>query len=187
MRLFAAVYPPADELAALDARLGDSARDETGLRFVPLEQRHVTVAVFGNVNGDVVPGLSTRLARAASRTPVLSLRLSGAGTFPKQAVRARVLWAGLTGDVPELTRLAERCAAAARRCGVVVEGRELCPHLTLGRSRREPIDARAIVERLASYDGKPWSVGSLRLVHSTLGSKVKHDVLAEFPLAAHHA
>ena len=188
MRLFVAVDPPAEAAAALDAAIG--ARDER-LRWVPTEQWHLTLVFCGDVAEAVVPELTERLTRAASRTPPVSLRLASAGTFPKQAARARVLWVGVDGDIPTLSRLAERCAAAARRCGIDVEDRRFRPHLTLARARGDSSDARDYVSRLSSYDGQLWTVTTLRLVHSTLGSKVHHETLAEFDLgepgAAHQA
>lgn len=184
MRLFVALDLPQEEVARLDAAIG--ARDAT-LRWVPVHQWHVTLVFCGEVDAAVVPELTERLSRAAARTPALTLRLDGAGTFPPQSSRARVLWVGLDGDVVTLSRLAERCAAAARRCGIDVETRRFRPHLTVARARRGTADATAHVQRLSSYAGQPWPVQSIRLVHSTLGAVVRHDVLAELPIggAAH--
>lgn len=186
MRLFVAVDLPHAEVEALDAGVG--ARS-AGLRWVPPEQWHITLVFCGEVEERVVPELRTRLARAAGRTPALSLRLTGAGTFPRQAAKARVLWVGLDGEVRELSRLAERCAAAARRCGIAIEDRPFRPHLTLARARRDAVDAREELARLSSYAGTSWPVRNIRLVHSTLGGRVHHQTLDTFVLApaAHQA
>lgn len=180
MRLFVAVDPPSEVAAALDAAVAD--RDER-LRWVPPEQWHLTLVFCGDVEDGRVPELRQRLGRAAARTPALALSLNGAGTFPKQAAKARVLWVGVGGDVPQLARLAERCAAAARRSGVDVEDRTYRPHLTIARARREAADARGWVERLQSFTTRPWHVTTLRLVKSTLGRKVQHETVEEFALA----
>ena len=182
MRLFAAVYPPDAELSVLDAAVTAAGAADGRLRLVPLDQRHVTVAFFGDVEDRLVSELTERLGRAAQRAKPMSLQILGVGTFPKQSVRARVFWAGLSGDVDELSRLAERCVAAARRTGIEMENRAFRPHLTLARSRKEPVDARETVKQLAEYAGKPWQVSELRLMHSTLGSKVKHELLRSWPL-----
>jgi 2'-5' RNA ligase len=180
VRLFVAVAPPAEQLRALDAAIG--ARAET-LRWVPVEQWHLTLVFCGEVPPSVLPELTERVARGAGRTPQCTLRLAGAGSFPKQAARARVLWAGLAGDVETLTRLADRCAAAARRSGIAVEDRAFRPHLTLARARRDTVDVRTEAQELSSYAGEPWRVDRVRLVQSTLGARVRHETLAEFPLA----
>jgi RNA 2',3'-cyclic 3'-phosphodiesterase len=179
MRLFAAVDPPADAIAHLEAAVGAHT---DGLRRVPTEQWHLTTAFYGEVADDVAAELADRLSRAAARTPPMSLQIRGAGTFPKQSVGARVLWAGVDGDVAGLTRLAERCVAAGRRCGLTMEDRSYRPHLTLARARRDPVDLREAVAALSSYVGQPWPVTSLRLVKSTLGAHVTHEPLHEWPL-----
>ena len=179
MRLFVAVRPPPDEVERLDAVIG--TRDDR-LRWVPTEQWHLTLVFCGEVAETVVPELTERLARAAARTPVLSLRLAGGGTFPNQVARARVLWVGVDGDTSTLSRLAERCSAAARRCGITVEDRPFRPHLTVARSRRDPVNAGDQLSRLKSHTGEPWTVTTMHLVQSTIGAKVTHQTLASFDL-----
>jgi RNA 2',3'-cyclic 3'-phosphodiesterase len=180
VRLFVAVAPPLEQAKALDDAIGE--RDGR-LRWVPTRQWHLTLVFCGEVDPVVVPELTERLARGSARTPRFDVNLAGAGSFPKQASRARVLWVGLGGDVATLTRLAERCLAAARRTGITVEDRAFRPHLTLARARRDTVDVRSTVQRLSSYAGEPWRVESVRLVHSTLGAQVRHETLAELPLA----
>jgi 2'-5' RNA ligase len=180
VRLFAAVDPPPAETAALDTAIGERLAE---LRRVPVHQWHLTTAFYGEVADDVVPELVERLGRVAARTEPMTLRLSGAGTFPKQAQRARVLWVGLDGDVATLTRLADRCVAAGRRCGLAMEDRAFRPHLTLARTRKEPADLRDVVAALASYAGRPWTPTALRLVHSTLGPPTTHETIESFTLS----
>jgi 2'-5' RNA ligase len=182
VRLFVAVDPPPTAVTALDAALGE--RDERLLRWAPPDQWHLTLVFCGEVAETDVDELRARLARAAARATPFSLQLIGGGTFPKQAAKARVVWVGVGGDVPALTRLAERCAAAARRTGIEVEDRRYRPHLTVARARREAADARAQVDRLADFATEPWRVASLRLVKSTVGSSVTHETLEQFALAS---
>jgi 2'-5' RNA ligase len=182
MRLFAAVVPPPDVLAELAAELAAAlaAHDLDGLRVVPEYQRHLTVAFYGDVREASVADLGERLRRAAARTPPLSLQLNGFGTFPANAARARVLWAGLVGDVAELTRLAERAAAAGRRAGADVDDRRYRPHLTIARARHDAVDLRDILAN-STLDGTTWATTELVLVKSTLGPTVIHEPLDHFP------
>jgi len=180
VRLFVAVDPPPAAVSALERAVGE--RDER-LRWVPPEQWHLTLVFCGDVAETRVADLQERLRRAAARTAPFALHLNGAGTFPKQPARARVLWIAVGGDVPELTRLAERCAAAASRAGIAIEDRKFRPHLTVARARRDAVDARAEVDRLAGFRTEPWPVTQFRLVKSTLGNTVTHETLAELPLA----
>jgi 2'-5' RNA ligase len=180
MRLFAAIDPPAQVCASLIGALGDD-RDEH-LRWVPAEQWHLTLAFYGEVDETKVEKLQEGLARAAQRARPFGVRLASAGTFPKQATRARVLWVGLDGEVDAMRRLADRCAGAGRRARIAMEDRKFRAHLTLARARRETVDAAETVARLASYSSPWWTVTSLRLVHSTLGREVRHETLREFAL-----
>ena len=182
MRLFAAIDPPAELRDSLAAALG--AERGEGLRWVPAEQWHLTLAFYGEVDDSKVEKLQEGLARAADRTRAFGVRLASAGTFPKQATKARVLWVGLDGEVDAVRRLADRCAGAGRRARIAMEDRKFRAHLTLARSRREGVDATALVERLASYSSPWWTVTSLRLVHSTLGAQVIHETLSECSLSS---
>jgi RNA 2',3'-cyclic 3'-phosphodiesterase len=185
VRLFAAVDPPPverDRLAAALDRLDRLDRAEPAdarLRWVPAERWHVTLAFYGEVPEPKVPDLAERLGRAALRSPPFEVRLTGLGTFPSRAAEARVLWVGLDGDVDRLVRLADRCRAAGRRIGLALDARAYRPHLTLARARGAA-DLRAHVA--SGYDGDPWPVGTLRLVHSTLGPRAHHETLAAWPL-----
>lgn len=181
VRLFAAIDPPGRVCERLQTVV-DALRND-GLRFVPSDQWHVTTAFYGEVSQHVVPELVERLGRAAGRSPRMTLAVSGLGTFPKQAAKTRVLWAGIDGDVADLSRLADRCAAAGRRCGLAMEERTYRPHLTLARARREPVDLRATLAELPSYDDEPWQATTLRLVHSILGREAEHRTLYKWPLA----
>lgn len=180
MRLFAAVVPTPEALDHL-ARAVDGG-GLGSLRPVPRPQWHVTVAFFGDVPDRTADELVDRLARAAGRTAPFAIRLRGAGTFPKQAMRGRQLWVGVDGEVAALARLSDRAAAAARRCGLAMEDRPYRAHLTLGRSRGGPADMRPQVAALTAYDGPAWTVDTLRLVHSTLGAQVVHRTWHDFPL-----
>jgi 2'-5' RNA ligase len=184
VRLFAAIDPPAADVDALQ-RFVD--RDDPRLRWVSPEQWHVTLAFFGEVDAVRADDVSERLARAAARSAPFRLRLAGSGTFPAQSRRARMLWVGIDGDVEALTRLAERCVAAGRRAGITMEKRPFRPHLTLARTRRDPVDLTDRVEALRSWTGGDWPVTGFRLVHSTLGAQVKHETAASWRLGGHQA
>jgi 2'-5' RNA ligase len=108
MRLFVAITPPAEALEEMEALAAPLRAAWPRLRWTGPAEWHVTLAFLGEVDAGVLPGLGTRLERAARRHPVLQLSVTGAGTFPG-ARRARVLWAGIRGDRKE------RAAPAPRR------------------------------------------------------------------------
>jgi len=181
MRLFAAVVPPPDALAELEAALPSPPPAE--VRLVPAHQRHLTVAFYASVPDAAVEELTERLRRACARTAPMSLRLNGFGTFPANASKARVLWTGVDGDVAGLTRLAERAAAAAKRVGIAVEDRRYRPHLTIGRARQGAVDVRELVAEMR-LGGSPWTAAELHLIKSTLGAEVHHEPIERFAFGA---
>ncbi|GGW66314.1 RNA 2',3'-cyclic phosphodiesterase [Streptomyces lucensis JCM 4490] len=166
MRLFAAVLPPDDvtdalarEVAALRGLPGAD-----GLRWTGRPGWHFTLAFYGEVADELVPGLTDRLAWAAHRAAPFGLALAGGGQFG----HGRALWAGATGDVEALRLLAGRAESAARKAGVPMSGhRRYQPHLTVARSR-DAVDVRPHVDLLREFTGPAWTVTDLALVRSHL-------------------
>ncbi|MCZ4637138.1 2'-5' RNA ligase family protein, partial [Streptomyces rubrogriseus] len=97
MRLFAAVLPPEDVTAALAAEVAvlRGLPGAEGLRWTGRPGWHLTLAFYGEVDDELVPELSARLARAAHRTAPFELALRGGGQFG----RGRALWAGAEGGL----------------------------------------------------------------------------------------
>lgn len=123
LRLFAAVAVP--------EMIGEAlARRQSGLpgaRWRPVEQLHVTLAFYGEVDERTADDLASELTRAAVRP--FDLVLSGVGAFGDDH-RTQTLWAGVEAS-ESLTVLAGRCRAAAERAGVELERRAYRPHVTL--------------------------------------------------------
>lgn len=196
MRLFAAVLPPEDvvqELAAEVARLrrlpGADGMRWTGRAGWPgggAADWHFTLAFYGEVDDELVPGLTARLGRAAARTDPFRLALAGGGQFG----HGRVLWAGAEGDLRTMRLLAERAEAAARKAGVAMdEHRRYKAHLTVARSR-DAVDVRPYVAALHAFHSRTWTVDELVLVRSNLptsgvpGEQPRYEAVARRALGA---
>ncbi|MGW4485483.1 RNA 2',3'-cyclic phosphodiesterase [Amycolatopsis sp. NPDC004368] len=162
MRLFTALVPPPDVVAAVAAVLGEPG---PGLRWSAAEDWHVTLAYYGEDDpdervADLVPAL-------AGRTSV-DVRLTGPGTFPG------VLWLGVAGE--GLARLAE--AAGADR-----DDRPYRPHLTLARFARDrPSAAEPWARRLAGFAGRSWTADEVVLMGGAGTPGPRYRVLRTFPL-----
>lgn len=188
VRLFAAVLPPEDvseQLAAAVAGLR-GLPGAGGLRWTGVPGWHFTLAFYGEVDEDVVPELSERLARAAHRTDAFALSLRGGGQFG----HGRALWVGAAGEVSVLRLLADRAEAAGRKAGVEMgEHRRYKAHLTVARSR-EAFEVRPYVEALGAFTSRTWTVDDLALVRSNLpksgvpGEQPRYEVVARWPLGA---
>ncbi|NPC98177.1 RNA 2',3'-cyclic phosphodiesterase [Nocardioides sp. zg-DK7169] len=186
MRMFAAVVPPEEVVADLDAFL-DVRRDAGPFRWASVEQLHVTVAFYADVPDRALDDLVERLGRAAARRTPFAAAITGGGAFPGVA-RARVLWAGLRLDEDgrtELDRLATGARAAASRAGVAVDGQRFRPHVTLARLGH-PQEVSRWVRLLDSYAGPEWTVDRLSLIASHLGEgprgRPRYELVDELPL-----
>lgn len=180
MRLFAAVVPPDGVLDELERAIAPYVGQVEGLRWPDRDTWHITLAFYGEVPEHVLPGLQVRLARAVHRYDALDLAFTGFGAF-SSARRARVFWAGLSGD--PMGRLADSVKAAGRRAGAAqTDEKRFHPHLTLARAKAET-DLRPLVEALAEFSGSPWRAEGVQLVRSHPGPRVRYESLGEWALA----
>lgn len=208
MRLFAALMLPAAAaehlqmaVRSVDATAPDptAGRGRPLLRWVPYEQRHITLAFYGEVPAGAVDELAAELAAAMAELSPFPLRIRGAGVFTR-----RTLWAGVQyapGDqasagtphpspLLELMRISETIGSGYARSPEPVSQRDRRrAHVTLARARsrgdgEEQLRTRA--EALAVYEGPTWTVTEAHLVLSELGQGKSGTPLyttqAELPL-----
>ncbi len=208
MRLFTAVYPSPEASAHLDLALGSIggsavADPGPGLRWVPKEQRHVTLAFHGDVPDGAVPGYVEALGAAIGEIRPFDVALAGGGSFG-----GRTLWAGVGEGVDGLRALASAAADAAAEAGFRADDRAGGrPHLTLARASASRTRPRTLPNRggtrppladttplgswahaLAVYRGPVWEVDEVHVVASTLGAGRSggplHDAVAVLPLGS---
>lgn len=170
MRAFVAVVPPPSVLSPL-VRVTEGLRGAYHASWVPPERLHVTLAFLGDVTDAKAARVADRLRRAAAEREPFVLRLRGGGAFPK-AARARVLWAGLDGDVAALASLAG---------SVRTERTAYVPHVTVARLRT-PSDVTGAVAALSALQSEEWTVGEVVLMRSHLGPTPSYEPLARCAL-----
>jgi 2'-5' RNA ligase len=179
-RAFVAVVPPDAVLDALDTRVRGLTDEATPLRWLPRQQRHLTLAFLGGV--DDADGLTGSLAAAARAVAPVALQLGGGGAFPSPR-RASVLWVGVAAGRAELTALATAVAAATEGFARHADDRPFHPHVTVARGAR-PRPLGGLVDALGSDPiGPPWTAREVRLVESdTRPDGAIHTVQARLPL-----
>lgn len=119
------------ELEAVQQQCQDRRLD---FKWVSPASLHLTLKFLGDI-----PQETFLAALQALDTPLvlggpLRLSVGGVGAFPS-ARRARILWAGLEGDLATLSRAARQLDTRVARVGIAREAREFSPHITLGRAR----------------------------------------------------
>ncbi|HEX2153410.1 MAG TPA: RNA 2',3'-cyclic phosphodiesterase [Acidimicrobiia bacterium] len=137
-RVFAAVVPPPEVVAALAHRLESVTLPG---RPVPPANWHITLRFIGHVEEVAYERWLATMDQAPAPAP-FDLALRGFGAFPR-AARATVFWTGV--ESAGLPRLAAVVDDSAETAGLGQEERPFHPHLTLARVR-PPADVRPLVE-----------------------------------------
>lgn len=168
MRLFVALTPPPEAVEHAAAAVSAAHPAGPGLRWIPPERWHLTLAFYGEVPEANVDGVTARAARNLAGTAAFDLAFAGSGVFARRA-----LWLGVDGDLPALRRTAR---------AVAYDRRPYRPHLTVARLRgdADPGPAR---EALRAYAGPAWRADTVQLIRSHLGPHPAYQTLATFPLS----
>lgn len=156
------------------------------VRWVRVDQLHLTLKFLGDVAEARVDLLAESLRRACAGRGPLRLELNGLGCFPN-LTRPRVLWVGVGGDTDALRQVQARVAAETTNFGDQGEEQQFHPHLTIGRLKsREPGVLRRVGQALGAASvgalGQ-WQVGEVILFSSRLSPQgPTHTALARVPL-----
>ncbi|MPV37723.1 2'-5' RNA ligase family protein [Georgenia subflava] len=180
----------------------DLSRGPRALRWVPAEQRHITLAFYGEVPDGALGDLTERLTEVTSGFAPMRLQLRGAGVFSRRtlwvgvhegsrAAGGRWLWDEETGE-GQTGRLVDLMAAledAGEPFSHVERRNRHRAHVTLARlSNRRPEDAELTrrAQALSVYAGPPWTATHARLMVSDLGAGKGggpiHETIADLPL-----
>jgi 2'-5' RNA ligase len=134
LRLFFAVTLSEDvcnSLLALQAKLQDRAGRE-GIKWESADHFHFTLKFLGSAAPESLECIKRVGREAAAQCAPFEIALEGVGAFP-DIRRPKILWAGVSRGIPELTRLAEYLDGGLAACGFAKETHRFTPHLTLAR------------------------------------------------------
>lgn len=141
------------------------------MRWVANDSLHLTLKFLGEAPTDHVGTITAAMQAASTQSP-FTLHLERLGAFPDLCA-PRVVWIGVTGDVPAVHHLRDSVERTVSALGFPTEARPFSPHLTLGRARPNlPKAALAAVgaelnkltiERIGS-----WQVADFVLMRSDL-------------------
>lgn len=184
MRLFLAVFPPAEVQRAASDRIEELRRPGDGVSWVKPENLHYTLRFLGEVGEDGARRTAEAATEAASTAKAFAAVLGGLGAFPDPR-RARVIWVGLSEGGEALVTLAGTLGRALAKRGFGAPDQPFTAHLTLGRVREPRRDwTAALAEpRPAGPHGR-FSVDRIRVVESQLSPRGSiYTVRAEARLA----
>ncbi len=180
LRVFAAL--PVDP--AIAERIEPLMKGVPGAAWRPVENFHVTLAFYGELDEAVIAELDAELARI--RCAPFDLVFKGVNHFGKAEPTS--LWLGVE-DNRALSALARACVQAARRVGVETERRVFTPHLTLAYLKpwTDPLRLARFEQRLNLYRSQPMLVDRFHLYSSLQTKHGRPNIYqaeADYPLYA---
>jgi 2'-5' RNA ligase len=175
LRLFIAIDLPS-EVKSLLTTLQSQLRPRTdAVRWSDPGGTHLTLKFLGNVELGRVNAVADGMSRAAQLHQPFHLHTGALGVFPNRR-RPRVLWLGVEGDVGVLSRLQSAVEQFVAPLGFPSEQRPFSPHLTLGRSIKEPSTQQLAaigqaVEQMAAPEKIGFVVNEVVLMRSELSPR----------------
>lgn len=135
LRLFIAVEIPAEIQQNVYKQTAKLRRElESAVRWVPVENMHLTLKFLGDVAPSNVEFLTQMLRQEAETLPCFNIQLTGIGAFPNLK-RPRVIYIGIQAPAA-LDALQRGIESACHRLGYESEERAFSAHLTLGRVKQ---------------------------------------------------
>jgi RNA 2',3'-cyclic 3'-phosphodiesterase len=162
LRAFIAVELPLDLRKTVCAATSNLQSQVGGLvRWVPVENMHLTLKFLGDVSLANVDLLSGMLRAETDLFQCFELRLSGLGSFPSLK-RPRVIYIGIQAPAV-LESLQRGIESATHRLGYESAERGFSPHLTIGRVKQNATVTEQQMIRRALEETKIDSLGTTRV------------------------
>jgi 2'-5' RNA ligase len=182
LRLFVAVDVPERVRDAVDRALQRWRERFPDARWVPPENRHITVKFVGRTPPPLLDTVRGACAATARSIRPFRIRVEGMGVFPNPG-RARVLWVGLRDKEGGLAAIAAALDRGLER-DFPPDRRSFAAHLTVARfNPPRPVREQADDLKVTEIGADPFRVGSLVLYRSHLSPKgARYEPLDRFAL-----
>ena len=144
---------------------------EAAASWTRVENIHLTLKFFGNVEVDRISAISDAASRAVKESAAFRIVVGETGVFPKPS-RAQVLWIGVSDPSGQLSSLQKKLEDECAKKGFEKEDRAYRPHLTIARLRK-PEGARRLADThlQMKFDPVEIELNELVVFRSELSSK----------------
>ena len=133
MRLFIAVEFEKEVIAALSSLHDELKAKADKVRFVPLENLHLTLFFLGNTPENKLEEINKALQSIGKNYTSFMLELNNRLETFDTKNPARVVWVGAKNDLSALQRLQTMIAATMHNIGFLHTEKEYIPHITIAR------------------------------------------------------
>ena len=184
-RVFCAVELPDEVRARLQEHIARLRKEfpDTAASWSRVENIHLTLKFFGNVEQERIPKISAAATRAVKEFSKFAISVGSTGVFPRPS-RAQVLWIGVSDPSARLTALHERFETECAAEGFPKEDRAYRPHLTIARIRK-PESSRRLADTHLQMQFEPLAVeiNDLIVFRSELSPKgSRYTAISHHPL-----
>lgn len=157
-RLFTALEVPRDAALSLSLLRGGLP----GARWIDVENYHLTLRFFGDIEGHVADEIANALDRI--RRPAFTLKLSGVGAFGSKKPHSILANVAPSAELMQLQGEIERIC---QRLGLPADARKFVPHVTLARLRNASThDVAHYLSARGNFTTVPFKVGRFVLMSS---------------------
>jgi 2'-5' RNA ligase len=187
IRTFVAVELAPSVKARAGELIGKLRAASAQITWVQPAQMHLTLKFLGDVPDTDTPDICRVVEKVAAGFEPFEVICRGLGAFPS-ADHPRTLWIGITDGAVALCDLQAAIDDALKReLGFAREPRKFQPHLTIGRVKHEPPEARGelstLIEQYAQFDADLAVVDEVVTFASFLGrSGATHEALGRAEL-----
>ncbi|MEM7511108.1 MAG: RNA 2',3'-cyclic phosphodiesterase, partial [Bacteroidota bacterium] len=163
-RLFIGASLPESYVSTIQDFIGELSKD-AGIRVVPKENLHITVAFFGKVQIEMIPNLMSLIQLCLKDTQPFSLEVDGWKLAPK-AKDPRMIWLSLRRN-DQFTALAHQLIRSFDQIQPTQQFRlKPIPHITIARLRHPVLTSE--INLRYTLPSAPLAINKLILWESTL-------------------
>jgi 2'-5' RNA ligase len=150
IRSFLAFELPPDIKSMVKRVSEDVRRSELNLKWVKVDNIHLTVVFMGNIRTEDVQVIGEKIEDVCLGCKPFEISLKGMGVFPDTR-RPRVLWLGLEMETERISSFRNSLQERLLAFGIKEEKRAFTPHLTLGRFDKPGRGDSLLVDIISQY------------------------------------
>ncbi len=168
MRAFLAIDITQKEiLDRISGILREIKRTGALVKPVELENIHLTLRFFGEIDENDVVEIKSVLESSLRGFKTFNMKLVGLGAFPSLG-SPRVIWIGVSEGVNEVKYLVNKITPKLNRIGTHRENRPFSPHITICRVKRYNSALKSLIEKYKSEIFGTIKVSEISLKKSKL-------------------